>query len=50
VRVEVPGEPPELTPEAALALFRVLVNACVEDEGDRQMTGHESDQEAGSDG
>jgi hypothetical protein len=50
VRVEVPGEPPELVPEAALALFRLLVNARAGQEGDRQMTGHESDQETGSDG
>jgi hypothetical protein len=50
VRVEVPGEPPELSPEAALALFRLLVNAGAGQEGERQMTCHESDQETGSDG
>jgi hypothetical protein len=43
VRVEVPEEPPQLTPEAALALLRVLLKAHAarhSEEGDRPVTGH----------
>lgn len=41
MRVKVPAEPPELTPEAALALFQVLVNARAQREGGRQVKSHE---------
>jgi hypothetical protein len=42
VHVKAPAEPPALTPEAALALFRILVNARAEQEGGRQMTGNQT--------
>jgi len=39
--VDVPEEPPKLTPEAALTLFEVLVKARAgRQEGDCEMTGH----------
>jgi hypothetical protein len=49
VRVRVPAQPPVLTPEAAVALFRILVSARAEPEGGRQMTGSEIGQETGRD-
>ena len=41
--MELPEEPPQLTPEAALALLRVLLKARAArrgEEGDQPVTGH----------
>jgi hypothetical protein len=53
VQVELPEEPPQLTPEAALALLRVLLKARAArrgKEGDRPVTDDPARSAAGHEG